>query len=280
MIDLQRASIQKEEFEGRHVWPLRITATSSQAGLSSKIFVFHAALGDDPYEGDVFEAVASVQQMQDLPEDQAGSDTNGELVPYYRSDTLTFYARSPYEADNLWDDIIDDVDDLTRNWAALSNLQDDGSTSSDITLKENFNAGARDIKNVEKIGIRTLNPGVALDIDPDTNPTTYERGIRLGGDVEFYRTGVNQATIDAVLDIQGSLLINGVPIEGATQSYTHVQAVPASVWTITHNLGFKPNAYVEDTGGNIVVGNINYVNNSVLEIDFNGLSVTGTAQLS
>lgn len=117
MIVLTKQSIENKEIEGQHVWPLTITAESEDVSLSSKIFVFHASMGDDMYVGDTFEAVASVQQMQELPEDAPGLDVNGEAVPYYRVATFTFYARTPAEADQLWDAIIEDVDDLTRNWS-------------------------------------------------------------------------------------------------------------------------------------------------------------------
>lgn len=280
MIDLTKETLRAVVKEGQHVWPLKITANSIQEGLPSSIFVFHASINDDPYAGDIFEAVASVQQITDIPENAAAVDSNGELCPYYRSNTLTFYARSPAEADDLWHDIVEDVDDLTRNWAALTNLQDDGTTSSTIVLRENINANARDIVNVEKIGFRTLTPAVAIDIDPAGNPTTQGRGIRMGGDVEFYRTGANAATIDAVLNIQGSLLINGVAVEGTTQAYVHLQEAPSSLWSIPHNLGFRPNVYVEDTAGNVIVGDINYTSTSALQIDFNGINITGTAYLS
>ncbi len=280
MIDLTKETLHAVVKEGQHVWPLKITANSIQAGLSSSIFVFHASLDADPYEGDVFEAIASVQQMTEIPENAPAVDSNGELCPYYRSNTLTFYARSPAEAEDLWNDILEDVDDLTRNWAALTSLQDDGTTSSSLVLSENINANARDIVNVEKIGFRTLTPEVAIDIDPDGNPTTQGRGIRMGGDVEFYRTGINSATIDAVLNIEGSLLINGVAVEGTTQAYVHQQEAPSALWTVFHNLGFRPNVYVEDTAGNVIIGDINYTSTSSLQINFNGIDITGTAYLS
>ena len=72
--------------------------------------------------GDVFEAVASVQQMLDIPENRASYTEDADLaIPYYRTDTVTFYARSPVEAESLWTSIKEDVNDLTRNWVAQTN---------------------------------------------------------------------------------------------------------------------------------------------------------------
>lgn len=134
MIDLFRESLQQEIREEQHVWPLKITANSLQEGMPSAVFVFHASLEDDPYAGDVFEAVASVQNISELPEGAGGLDSNGEVCPYYRAPSLTFYARSPEEAEELWEAIVEDVDDLVRNWAALNNFQ--AQHALDPTLKE------------------------------------------------------------------------------------------------------------------------------------------------
>lgn len=124
MITLTRESLSDdvESVPGQHVWPLRITATSSNENLGPEIFVFHASVDDDVYCGDVFECVASIQQLGDIPIDTAGFDDNGQLVPYFRKDTLTFHARSPQEADELWAQIKNDVDELVKNYLALTNI--------------------------------------------------------------------------------------------------------------------------------------------------------------
>lgn len=124
MITLTKHTVIDVLLEGQHVWPLRIVATSSDADVSPKIFVFHAATSTDMYDGDVFEAVASVQQLQEIPEDSAGFDVNGEMCPYFRVDSLTFYARSAVEADDLWHEIVSDVDDLVRNLQVNTNTSE------------------------------------------------------------------------------------------------------------------------------------------------------------
>lgn len=42
-------------------------------------------------------------------------------------------------------------------------------------------------------------------------------------------------------------------------SYEHPQDVAASVWTINHNLGYKPNIFIEDTDGVDIEGEITHV---------------------
>jgi hypothetical protein len=87
-------------------------------------------MGDDPYQGDVFECVASIQQMSEIPEDAPGVGEGGNLVPYYRKDVLTFYCRNSEQADSLWEKVQADVRDLLRNHRAMQNLL----TSETVTI--------------------------------------------------------------------------------------------------------------------------------------------------
>lgn len=121
-ISLVVESLLEEEINGQHVWPLKITATSSTQGLSSKIFVYHASGDEDPYSGDLFECVASAQQMDEIPEDAPAQINATISIPYYRSDELQFNCRSPEEAESLLVDIQEDVQDLLDNFTASVNL--------------------------------------------------------------------------------------------------------------------------------------------------------------
>ena len=63
-----------------------------------------------------------------------------------------------------------------------------------------------------------------------------------------------------------SQILNFVlPVGG---NYTHTQNVSSATWTITHNLGFSPAVSVVDSGGNHVVGDVNYVSVNVLTVSF------------
>jgi hypothetical protein len=121
-IDLQVDSVIaiEDEVTNQHVWPLKVTATSNQAGLSSKMFVYHAEWGDDPYVGDIFECVASVQQMTEIPEDEPGLGEGENQMPYYRTAELLFHCRSPEEAEDLLEKVQADVKDLLQNYLALT----------------------------------------------------------------------------------------------------------------------------------------------------------------
>jgi hypothetical protein len=123
-ITLQREGLAVQEIEGQQVWPLKITATLAAGASmpSAKIFVYHANMGDDAYQGDIFECVSSIQQYYELPVDAAVAEGADYVVPYYRLDFVQLNCLSPEEADNLWLDILADVRDLVRNFYAKDDL--------------------------------------------------------------------------------------------------------------------------------------------------------------
>ena len=123
-ITLQREGLAVQEIEGQQVWPLKITATLAAGASmpSAKIFVYHANMGDDAYQGAIFECVSSIQQYYELSVDAAVAEGADYVVPYYRLDFVQLNCLSPEEADNLWLDILADVRDLVRNFYAKDDL--------------------------------------------------------------------------------------------------------------------------------------------------------------
>jgi hypothetical protein len=61
--------------------------------------------------------------------------------------------------------------------------------------------------------------------------------------------------------------------------YTHTQGPASATWTIPHNLSFKPNVTIEDSGGGIIEGDVVYTDNNNLTITFTVAS-SGKAYLS
>ena len=61
--------------------------------------------------------------------------------------------------------------------------------------------------------------------------------------------------------------------------YVHTQSVAASVWTITHNLDKYPSVTVVDSGENVVVGDVQYIDRNSLTVAFNG-AFSGKAYLN
>lgn len=65
----------------------------------------------------------------------------------------------------------------------------------------------------------------------------------------------------------------------APQAYVHDQAVPASVWVITHSLGYQPNVTVSDSAGTVTEGDITYDSATQITLTFT-TSFAGKAYLS
>lgn len=71
-----------------------------------------------------------------------------------------------------------------------------------------------------------------------------------------------------------------VPTEaGGDKTYVHKQVIASNTWEITHNLYKYPSVSVVDTGGNVVVGDVEYTNLNTLVIKFTA-PFSGTAYLN
>ena len=55
---------------------------------------------------------------------------------------------------------------------------------------------------------------------------------------------------------------------GGDSTYVHTQSVAAMVWTVSHNLGKKPSVTVVDSGENVVVGDVAYLDTNSLTVTF------------
>jgi hypothetical protein len=111
----------------QHTWPLRVTATVTPAGeFPPEIFVYHAANLNGKTEQDEFVAVASVQQLDELPVGNAYSpdilSSNNLSIPFYRKNEVLFHCRSAAEAEELWEKIKADAEDLVANYLATTAL--------------------------------------------------------------------------------------------------------------------------------------------------------------
>lgn len=69
------------------------------------------------------------------------------------------------------------------------------------------------------------------------------------------------------------------PLEPQALAYEHTQGSVSSSWVINHNLGFKPNVTVVDSGGTIYEGEITYTNANSLTVSFSQ-AFSGKAYLS
>ncbi len=59
-------------------------------------------------------------------------------------------------------------------------------------------------------------------------------------------------------------------INNQNTTFVHNQLSPALVWTIEHNLNKYPSVTVADSGGNWVIGDIDYVSSNSITVTFTG----------
>jgi hypothetical protein len=61
----------------------------------------------------------------------------------------------------------------------------------------------------------------------------------------------------------------GPPGPSGSTPYVHTQSTPATVWTINHNLGFRPSVELLDSGGQEIDGDISHptVNQTVVTLN-------------
>ena len=89
----------------------------------------------------------------------------------------------------------------------------------------------------------------------------------------------SSATTVVVSTDRGPQGATGAPGVNGPASFVHSQGVAASVWTVTHNLGWRPNATVLDSTNRTVEGDIVYTSANVLTLTFSS-AFAGTAYLS
>lgn len=63
------------------------------------------------------------------------------------------------------------------------------------------------------------------------------------------------------------------------KTYVHDQIAASASWNITHAMGKYPSVTIVDTGGNIVVGDVNYISTTNLIVTFSA-SFSGKAYLN
>jgi hypothetical protein len=100
-------------------WGIMVRAKG--IGMDSEIFIYHRMPESEVYEGDMFEAVASVNQYYEIPSytpKDNGTQPEGELVPYYKRNQLEVFARSVTELEEIWEYIKTDVSRLVADYNA------------------------------------------------------------------------------------------------------------------------------------------------------------------
>jgi hypothetical protein len=123
--------------------------------------------------------------------------------------------------------------------------------------------------------------GAAVHIGPDAPPTPAVGQLWWRNDPDgnlfiYYDDGSSSQFVPAAPNVGPP----GPPGPSQTVAYRHVQATAATVWTITHNLTFRPNvAAIDSTGREMWPGAVDYPSAIAVTLTFSA-AVGGEAYLS
>lgn len=80
-----------------------------------------------------------------------------------------------------------------------------------------------------------------------------------------------RSTVTVTKTINNTTLVDrnhGYGGGGIAQSYTHVQASPASTWVVHHNLSYNPAVSIVSSSGDLVHGDVTYSGAHEITINF------------
>ena len=87
--------------------------------------------------------------------------------------------------------------------------------------------------------------------------------------VQIHEDTPNRVTINEEEPNRIVLALGGsIATQKLTKRYVHTQNTPSTTWTITHDLGGKPQVTVVDTGENVVHGDVQYLSNTQITCSF------------
>lgn len=82
-----------------------------------------------------------------------------------------------------------------------------------------------------------------------------------------------------VIQPDKTLKFIGVESGGEDKTYVYSQVTATKTWDIEHNLNKYPSVTIVDSGNNIVVGDVNYIDKNNVRVNFNA-AFSGNAYLN
>lgn len=86
------------------------------------------------------------------------------------------------------------------------------------------------------------------------------------------------ADVSTATTVQATSGLTVINVTGSLNIVVHNQSVPATVWTIDHNLGQRPSVTVFDTNGDECLGDVDHPTANQTVINFSA-AFAGTARL-
>lgn len=116
--------------------------------------------------------------------------------------------------------------------------------------------------------------GVEYDIGADYENITNKPPLHDDSKQDILVSGTNIKTIN-----NQSILGSGNIDLSNDKNFVYVQHEPSNNWIIEHNLNKYPSVTIMDSANSIMIGDIKYINENKLEVNFTS-SPTGTAVLN
>jgi len=142
--------------------------------VPSEIFIYHAINAENPYSGDVFEAVATPSQMEELPINKPFIDPiNNESVPFYRRNQLELYFRSLSDLHEFWEELQVEVNELIENYKIMEELV----STRVATLTGGRITKSDLVETPSSLSTLYTDPATCVDLDPEYNIVTPDPGM-------------------------------------------------------------------------------------------------------
>lgn len=193
---------------------------------------------------------------------------------------------------NLWNTVVNKVD----------KIEGKGLSTEDYTTEEK-NKLAGISANANKTEGSNINGNIKIDgIETTvyTHPSTHPASIIVEDSTHRFVTDAEKDTWNnkqdslgytpeniankgvangyASLDSNGKIPLSQIP-DATFNTYTYYQITPSDNWVIKHNLNRYPSVTIVDSSGNVVVGEVKYIDNNTINISFVG-EFAGTAYLN
>lgn len=100
-----------------------------------------------------------------------------------------------------------------------------------------------------------------------------------GWTIDPLPTGNSNALVKIVSDktaLKYRVIVLGA--SSTSSGYVHNQLIPATVWSITHNLGYNPIVEIFDSTGDMIIADVEHISMNVATVTF-ASPATGTAYL-
>jgi hypothetical protein len=117
-------------------------------------------------------------------------------------------------------------------------------------------------------------------IQGEQGDNAYEYWLSLGntGTFDEFMNSYHTMSADDITETDTRVFVSPTDRESIA-GYVHDQMASSDIWVIHHPLDKYPSVLVTDTGGNVVVGDIDYVSRDLLVVTFSA-EFSGTARLS